>query len=222
VRHHARGGNALDRDDDVVHASVDDEARELDREMTRTRMHLLQRIQRGIDDGGYVGLPERLQVGDGLSAQVYVDELRDRLHERGSGAAGVTQQLRRGGGGFAHELVFAIQEQHAGLRQLEHRVRLRARHHELLVARAQAAALCDRIQRDADEADQRRTQGHDGKIEEFHGRQVVAAPAATNVSGSTMALSPMDWVICSIALSSSSQDAMRCSRDFAMRRSSSG
>ena len=65
----------------------------------------------GVVEGTVPAEPEERPVGD-------------HLHEGGPRAAGVAQQFWRGRGSFTHELVLAIQEQHAGLRQLEHRVRL--------------------------------------------------------------------------------------------------
>src|SRR5207253_2130916 len=85
----ARRGDALDRHDDVVHAAVDDQAREADGEVARAGMDARQRILRGIDHRRGLCLPQRLQVRDGVAPHVDVHELGDDLHERGS-------DLRRG------------------------------------------------------------------------------------------------------------------------------
>ncbi len=49
VRHDARRGDALDRHDDVMHAAVDHQAREANRQVPRAGVHLRQRILRGVD-----------------------------------------------------------------------------------------------------------------------------------------------------------------------------
>jgi hypothetical protein len=136
--------------------------------MTRTGVDALQRVLRRVDHRGGLRLPHRFQVGDGFATHVDVHEIGDDLHERRTRAAGMAQQFGRGRGGLAHEHVFAVEEQHARLGKLEHRVRLGARHHELLVLGAQGAALRERVDRHADQADQRRRERHDGKVEDVH------------------------------------------------------
>jgi hypothetical protein len=153
-----------------MHPAVDDEAREADREVSRSRVDLLQRIRRGIDDGRRLRFPHRLEVCHGLAPYGDIDQLGDHLHERRAGGARVSEQLGRRRGCLAHELVLAVEEQHAGLRQLQHRESLRARHHELLIPVADARALRERVDRHTDEADQCRTQGHDREVQEFHVR----------------------------------------------------
>jgi hypothetical protein len=185
-------------------------------------MHARQRILRGIDGGGGLGLPHRLEVGHHVAARLHVDELGDDLHEGRAGATGVTKQFGRRRGGFAHQLVFAIEEQHARLAELEHGVGLRARHHQLFVARAQPGALRNREDGDADQADQRCAQGHDREIDQFHDSPQLPALAETRVAGSMMPLSTHGWRICSSAPAAHRRRRCDFSRDFAMRRSSKG
>ena len=90
VRHQARRGNALDGNDDVVYASVDHQACEADGEMARTGVQACQRILRGVHHGGGIGAPQRFEIGHRLAAHLDVDQLRDRLHERRTGTAGMS------------------------------------------------------------------------------------------------------------------------------------